>query len=226
MNTIAIIPARIGSKRIKEKNIKIFSGKPIICHVIETLRKSKLFKKIIVSTDSEKIGSIALDSGAEVPFYRNSKLSDDFAGTLEVIQDAIMQLKSKEYVFQNILSIYPTAVFTDIKLLKMAFRIFSEDNSKLVFPVKNIGIPYERQFFIKKNKLQFINKNNFYKRSQDLKITYSDSGQFYLASSNYFINAKRLITENSTPILTNKSFIDIDNINDWNISEIVYKTQK
>ena len=65
---IAIIPARAGSKRIKNKNIKLFRGKPIIYYSINAAKKSKIFQKIIVSTDSEKIKKISEKYGAEVPF--------------------------------------------------------------------------------------------------------------------------------------------------------------
>ena len=75
---IAIIPARLNSKRIAKKNIKTFYGKPIIAWTIENLIKSKIFSKIIVSTESKKISNIVKFYGAEVPFMRSKKLADDF----------------------------------------------------------------------------------------------------------------------------------------------------
>ena len=87
--TICIIPARSGSKRLKNKNIKKFDGKPIISYAIKIAQSSGLFSKIIVSTDSKKISNIAKRYGAEVPFLRSKKLSDDFATTSEVIIDCI-----------------------------------------------------------------------------------------------------------------------------------------
>jgi pseudaminic acid cytidylyltransferase len=75
---IAIIPARAGSKRITRKNIKSFCGKPIISYSIETAKKSKMFDKIIVSTDSKEIADISKYYGAEVPFLRPKSISDDF----------------------------------------------------------------------------------------------------------------------------------------------------
>ena len=80
MKNICIIPARKNSKRIKNKNIKNFCGKPLIYHSIN-LAKSKLFDKIIVSTDSIKIKKIATKYGADVPFLRSKSLSNDFVGT-------------------------------------------------------------------------------------------------------------------------------------------------
>ena len=73
---VAIIPARSGSKRIKNKNIKLFFGKPIIIYVIKLLIKSKIFDKIIVSTDSNKIAKICAKSGAEILFKRPKSLAD------------------------------------------------------------------------------------------------------------------------------------------------------
>ena len=76
--TICIIPARKGSKRIKNKNIIKLNNIPLIGHVIKTALKSKIFSKVIVSTDSKKIQSIAKKYGADVPFIRSKKLSNDF----------------------------------------------------------------------------------------------------------------------------------------------------
>ena len=85
--TICVIPARSNSKRIKNKNIINFFGKPLIYYSIKAAKKSNLFKRIIVSTDSEKIANIAVKFGAEVPFLRSKKLSNDFVTTTDVIRD-------------------------------------------------------------------------------------------------------------------------------------------
>ena len=90
---VAIIPARGGSKRIPKKNIKLFHGKPLIAYSIEVALKSKLFDKVIVSTDDEEIAKIARSYGADVPFLRPKELSDDFTGTGAVVNHAIEFLK-------------------------------------------------------------------------------------------------------------------------------------
>ena len=74
---IAVIPARGGSKRIKNKNIKLFFGKPMIAWTIIAAKKAKVFKRILVSTDNIKIAKIAKKYGAEVPFLRPKKLAGD-----------------------------------------------------------------------------------------------------------------------------------------------------
>ncbi len=93
---IAIIPARAGSERIKKKNIKIFHGKPIIAWSIQEALKSKLFKKVIVSTDSKKIAKIAKTFGAEVPFLRPKNISNDTAITSRVLIHAVSKIETKK----------------------------------------------------------------------------------------------------------------------------------
>ena len=88
-NIVAIIPARGNSKRIPGKNYKKFNGKPIIANTIEKLKESKIFDRIIVSTDSKKIASISKRYGAEVPFRRPKFLSDDYTSDTSVISHSV-----------------------------------------------------------------------------------------------------------------------------------------
>ena len=90
---LAIIPARSGSKRIKNKNIKYFFGYPIIRYSIYQAQQSRLFKEIIVSTDSIKIKKIALRYGANVPFLRSKKLADDYAPLNKVLLNVVKKIK-------------------------------------------------------------------------------------------------------------------------------------
>ena len=77
MKPICIIPARGGSKGIRKKNIKIIAGKPLLGHVIEDIKKGKIFSHIIVSTEDKEIAKIAKKYGAEVPFVRPKKYATD-----------------------------------------------------------------------------------------------------------------------------------------------------
>ena len=86
---IAIIPARGGSKRIKDKNIKKFLGKPIISYAIKCAKEAKIFNRIIVSSDNEEIIKMANKFGAETPFVRPKNISKDSTSTIDVINHAI-----------------------------------------------------------------------------------------------------------------------------------------
>ena len=89
MKTIAIIPARGGSKRIPKKNIKEFCGKPLIFYSIQADIKSGIFDEVMVSTNDNEISDIALQCGAKVPFFRSEKNSDDYAGTDAVLKEVL-----------------------------------------------------------------------------------------------------------------------------------------
>ena len=98
-NVIAIIPARNNSKRIPGKNYKKFNGKPIIVKTIKKLKESKIFNKIVVSTDSKKIAKISKKHGAEVPFIRSKSLSNDRVHLAPVMSNAIKMLIKQNYKF-------------------------------------------------------------------------------------------------------------------------------
>ena len=111
---VCIIPARGGSKRIPRKNIKEFCGKPIIAYPIVAAHKSGLFDKIIVSTDDEEVAEIAKGFGAEIPFLRPKKLSDDFTGTTPVIAHAIKELEKSGERVDVACCVYATSAFLTI----------------------------------------------------------------------------------------------------------------
>ena len=89
MKTLAVIPARGGSKRIPKKNIKDFCGQPIIAYSIQVAKNSGLFDRIIVSTDDEEIAEVSRQYGAEIPFMRPQELADDYTGTNAVMKHAL-----------------------------------------------------------------------------------------------------------------------------------------
>ena len=220
-NNLAIIPARGGSKRIPGKNIKIFNGKPMIYWSIKALKDSKLFKKIIVSTDDNKIAKVAKKFGAEVPFKRPKNLSDDHTITSKVVNHAIKYLEKKGEKYDYICCAYATNPFLKRKYLKESYKIFLKSNHKFLFTVTEYSYPVQRSFFINKNnKIKMFDKNFFFKRSQDLKKLYHDAGQFYWSRSNSWENNPIIFSKVSIPyIIPNYEVVDIDNLEDWKRAE-------
>ena len=108
MRAVAIITARGGSKRIPKKNIKEFFGKPIIAYSIEVALKSEMFDKVMVSTDSQEIAEISTKYGAEVPFMRSEKTSNDFADTSDVILEVLEEYEKRGQFFDAFCCIYPS----------------------------------------------------------------------------------------------------------------------
>lgn len=125
-NFICIIPARAGSKGIKNKNIKIVGGKPLIYWSIKEALKSKYFSKVIVSTDSRKIKNISEKYGAECPFLRPKKLSGDKAPTVKVIQHVIKFLKNNMKItnYDYIVLLQPTSPLRKLQDIENSIKIF------------------------------------------------------------------------------------------------------
>ena len=120
MRAVAIITARGGSKRIPKKNIKEFFGKPIIAYSIEAALKSEMFDKVMVSTDSQEIAEISRKYGAEVPFMRSEKTSNDFAGTSDVILEVLEEYEKKGQFFD-----YSTLIIVFVLLAFGLVMIYS-----------------------------------------------------------------------------------------------------
>ena len=221
---IIIIPARAGSKRIPKKNIKDFKGKPIIERIIKKVIKIKYFQKIIVSTDNDEIAEISKKSGALVPFLRPKSLSDDFTPAREVIIHALDWYKEKGTTFDKVCCIFPTSILLKKEdLVKGLDKSIKSKDDSYVFSATSFSHPIQRAFNIKKGISNMINPENFNERTQDLIPYYHDAGQFYIASSNTWLN-KTNFFENGTPLLIPKwQAVDIDDQEDWERAEIIYE---
>ena len=225
--TICIIPARSGSKRIKNKNIKKINGTPLIGIVIKIAKNSGLFKRIIVSTDCLKISSISKKYGAEVPFLRSKKLSDDFSPTHKVIIDAINKIGSHKEKFH--FCIYPTSVLIDKNDLKTALNKLKKINSNFICPIVKYESSPFRSFFIKNSFIRHTWPSYKMKRSQDLKDLYYDSGSFYIYRTNAILKLKNqnFLPKKSTYIILKKKLIDVNYPSDLkSLKKILKKNKK
>src|ERR1700690_1779956 len=141
---VAIIPARAGSKRIPGKNLKNFNGVPMIGRSIEIARRSRLFDRIVVSTDSDEIAAIARDFGAECPFRRPEELADDRAPTAPVIHHALRSLAAESAPAEYACCIYPAAPFIRSADLRAGLELITRHGCGSVFTVSRFGSPIFR----------------------------------------------------------------------------------
>ena len=220
---ICIIPARGGSKRIKRKNIKNFCDKPIISYPINAAFKSKIFDKVIVSTDDIEISKYALEYGADVPFLRPYELSDDYTSTIEVIKHTINFLQ-KNNKLNLVCCLYPTAAFVKSSDLIEAANIFRKHSDSVLIAAKKYTHPIKRAFYIKENgKTQTIFNDDLNSRTQDLDDCFHDAGQFYMANSYKWLKIENLI-KNSVPfVIPYWRIYDIDTIEDWKKAELIFE---
>lgn len=223
MRNLCIIPARGGSKRIPRKNIKEFIGKPIIAYAIELAIKSELFDEIMVSTDDIEIANIAISYGAKVPFLRNPNTADDFATTLEVLKEVVGNYDNLNMTFDSICCIYPTAVLANVEDIKIGLSKLEQHN--LILPVTRFSYPPQRCYIIHENEVKYKNPEFELSRSQDLEVLYHDAAQWY------WYKLDNMKFKNAYPlkgfvILDNDHVQDIDNIEDWRMAELKYKSLK
>ena len=225
MSVFAVIPARGGSKRIPRKNIKTFLGKPVISYSIEKAISSQLFEKVIVSTDDDEIACIAKKYGAEVPFVRPAKLSDDYTGSSKVVAHFVNWMQQQGLRVDALCCIYATAPFIRSNDLSMAYKIFQSKKWDFVFSATEYVYPVQRSFKLLKNgSVKMMSTKNYPKRSQDLEVFYHDVGQFYWGKPESWLENKIVFSEKSTVIhVPSYRAVDIDTEEDWERAELLYQ---
>ena len=220
---VAIITARGGSKRIPKKNIKDFCGKPIIAYSIEAALKSELFDEVMVSTDSAEIAEVAKKYGAAVPFMRSAETANDYATTADVLREVLDEYRKRGREFDWLCCLYPTAPFVTAEKLKRAFEAVLDSGADALMPVVQYSFPPQRAVVIRDGRLEYQFPEFAPKRSQDLEPIYHDCGQFYFWRTATFLNPAP--TSGPIPfILPETEVQDIDNLSDWRVAEIKYRT--
>lgn len=224
MKKVAIITARGGSKRIPRKNIKNFCGKPILAYSIEAALDSGMFDTVMVSTDDEEIAEIAKKYGAEVPFYRSEKTSNDFATTNDVLSEVIEEYEKRGEYFDMGCCIYPTAPFVTADRIKEAVQTLSDSAAETLIPVVSFSYPPQRAMVIENGRLVFKYPQYIDSRSQDLEKHYHDVGQFYVFKIDAFKKNKKLMLGDILPFeMSEMEVQDIDTQTDWEIAEVKYR---
>lgn len=225
-NVIAIIPARGGSKRILRKNIKFFHGLPLISYSIKIALESKLFDRVIVSTDDKEIAKISEKYGAEVPFFRPKELSGDFTVTKDVIDHALEYLDNQGEKYDYVCTIYATAPLLKEEYLKEGYEQLKNSNAVNTFSATSMPFPIQRTFKLNENgRCEMFHPELYKTRSQDLEEAYQDAGQFYW--TNILREKERpnkiMFSENSIPIIIPRYLVqDIDTLEDWQRAEYMY----
>ncbi len=231
MTNIAIIPARGGSQRIPQKNIKPFLGKPIIQYAIDTAKASGLFDRIVVSTDSDAIAECALGLGAEVPFIRPAALADHFTGTHAVMTHAILACnntrdqKIQGQKIQYACCIYPTSPLLTVNSLSEGLNLLCSGGCDFVvsateypFAIQRAILPVGNDFFVPHNRPAMA------MRSQDLPAMYHDAGQFYWGTAQAYIDHAPLWGDRTRAIILPRTHVqDIDTFEDWQLAEMKYQ---
>ena len=228
MKSIAIIPARGGSKRIPRKNIKDFLGMPIIAYSIKAALESGIFDEVMVSTDDEEIAEIARRYGASVPFLRSENTANDFATTADVIREVLDQYAEKGVTFNYFACIYATAPFVTSERLISGFNMIEKGEYDSAFSCVEYSYPVLRSLIInKEDRIEMKWPEYRNSRSQDLQKFYHDAGQFYFCTVSSFKSNLSLWGANTAPIILSELEVqDLDTPTDWALAEMKYSLLK
>ncbi|OMQ09876.1 cytidylyltransferase domain-containing protein [[Flexibacter] sp. ATCC 35103] len=221
MKTIAIIPARGGSKRLPQKNVKILAGIPLLAHsILYAQANSDIIDEIYVSTDNDEIKRQAILFGAKV-IDRPESLSGDLEPTVTALKNVLEQL---EETVENVVLLQPTNPLRPDDLLKNAFKMYEQNNCDSLFTVTQ-----NHQKFGKIVQNKFVPYNyKIGQRSQDLEPLFYENGLLYITKAKLILEDK-IISENAYTLIIDHIFakIDIDAQDDFDYTEwIITKNKK
>lgn len=224
MKKIAIIPARSGSKGLKDKNIKNLCGKPLLAYTIEAALNSNIFDEVIVSTDSNEYGKIAESFGATY-FERSKELAEDSSPTYVVIEDILNKINSIEYF----VLLQPTSPLRNEKHIKEACDKFELNYDKYDFLV-SVKEAEHNEDLVKQidedNSLKNFNKDFSNYKRQGSKY-YEPNGAIFIGKPKQYLEHKHFFGDKAIAYYMNKKdSIDIDDEIDFKIAETLIKMEK
>ena len=224
MTSLAIIPARGGSKRIPRKNILNFLGKPIIAYPIFAALRSNLFDEVMVSTDDTEISAIAASLGAQVPFLRSTDTAHDKAVLCEVVMEVLAAYKARGQEFQSVCCILPTAPFVTAEDLQHCHSLLCDRAVDAVVPIVRFSFPIQRAFRCRNGLVSMVWPENMHVHSQDLEPTYHDAGLFYWIKTDSLLKQKKLFADRTAGYeIAEARAQDIDTQADWDLAELKYQ---
>jgi len=222
---LAIIPARGGSRGIPNKNIRTFAGKPLIAHSIEAATNAPSVQRVIVSTDSENIATIAKEAGAAVPFLRPALLATSESNVIDAVIDLLAHLKEGEhYEPTHVLLLQPTSPLRTSEDIEMAIQLFFDtgaDSLVSVCRTENILMTKGRDHTLHFENPEMLSSPN----RQELPAYYKFDGSML-----YLVDAAKLVAERTFFPGKLVGFeiprwraIDLDEPQDFVLGELIYE---
>ena len=222
MRVVAIIPARGGSKGIKDKNIKSFCGKPLISYTIDAAKRCSYVDEVIVSTDSSVIANVSEEYGARVPFLRPAELASDTSKTIDAIAYTIKELLNQNRKFDILVLLQPTSPLRNFKNIEEALEIFIDRNCSGLVSVNEVvenPILFRTIEDGQLNKLLNVTSTI---RRQDMPVYYKVNGAIYINLWDE-INIEHSFNDNCIPyVMDTNTSVDIDTIDDFFYAEKIY----
>jgi N-acylneuraminate cytidylyltransferase len=222
---LAVIPARGGSKRIPRKNIRDFCGKPMIGHILETARASRLFDVIHVSTEDAEISAMVDSLGFRPDFTRPASLAADATPIVPVVKAVAETYVAQGGQFDEVWLLMACAPLLEAGDLEAGATLFAGGGGHAVLYVTSSPTPIERAFRIDSaGFLAPVAADKLVARSQDLPETYFDSGTCAIFSAQHILDNKGAMFDGQfiPHVLPRYKAIDIDTEEDWEMAEAVF----
>lgn len=225
--TVAVIPARGGSKGIPRKNLSTVLGKPLIAYTIEAALKAQTLAKVIISTDDDQIRAVSQDYGAEVPFLRPSHLATDTTPGISVLQHAITYLSEhQDYQADMVVCLQPTSPLRSSEDIDAAVKLCLDSGADSVVSLCQAKHhPYWMKKIVDGRVHPFMNENeNHYTRRQDLPPVYQLNGALYVTRRKVLLEENSVLGEHTLAyIMPEERSIDIDTPSDLKFAELLIK---
>lgn len=229
MRVLTIIPARAGSKGVKDKNIKFLEGNPLInWTILAALKASSVLDEIIVSTDSKEIARVAEDSGADIPFIRPKNLSTDSSKSIDVILHALIFMEKKLNIkYDWVLTLQPTTPLRSH--IDIIDALKSAKNSKFDSIISVVRVLSHHPALMKRienGKLLPFNLEEVEgTRRQDYSpAAYMRNGAIYLTKRDVVISQKSLWGKSICPLeMPEDRSVNIDSTMDYFTAESILR---
>lgn len=229
MKRLAVVPARGGSRRIPEKNVRHFCGRPMISYILEAARASALFDEIHVSTESNEVLAVATALGFAPEFRRSPALADDTTPLMPVLRFVLEEYRRRGRSFDQVALLYACAPLVEAADLRGAAEMMDRVGAdKVVIGVAQFPVPIEWAFTRDPDgRLVPVRPGMFQVRSQDLRTVYHDVGGFA------FLPAARVLSDEPHDerdffgyVLPRHKAVDIDDEEDWLLAEHLYRGRR
>ncbi|MBN25736.1 MAG: CMP-N-acetlyneuraminic acid synthetase [Alteromonadaceae bacterium] len=223
--SLAVIPARSGSKRLPQKNVLELSGKPLIAWTIESAVSCAIFDKVIVSTDSDVIANISRSYGADIPFIRPADLSSDTSTSFDVVAHALNHYSQLGIEYETVALLQPTSPLRTAAHIKDAFTLFNEKNANSIISVCECEhSPLWSNILGNDMSLDnFVTREMLTMRSQELPQYHRLNGAIYICKTKSLIESKSFFGENGSYAYKMGAdvSVDIDNLIDFQLAEVI-----
>ncbi len=222
MKNIAIIPARSGSKGVKDKNIRDLCGKPLMAYSIEAALKSGKFEEVMVSTDSEKYAVIAKQYGASVPFLRSDATASDTASSWDMVDEVLHNYKTLGREFDTFCLLQPTSPLRNAEDIVAAYSLYEDKADFAVVSVCEAEhsplwcghLPESNEF------INFVDEKNLKQRQAGRKF-YRLNGAIYIVNIHEFAIKRNLYGQGSFAyIMSQEKSVDIDTELDFLVAKL------